>query len=59
VVSVLLCNASKSVNHHIDGLTVRVELRALTGDLNSWQFCDAYYQNGQAMEALAEEPPLM
>ncbi len=45
---VTVCNASKSVSHRIDGLTVRVEsFVPFTSDLNSWQFCDAYYQNGQ------------
>jgi hypothetical protein len=45
---VTVCNASKTVSHHIDGLTVRVEsFVPFTGDLNSWQFCDSYYQNGQ------------
>jgi len=47
--SVTVCNASKSVSHSIDGLTVRVEsFVPFTSDLNSWQFCDGYYQNGQA-----------
>jgi hypothetical protein len=45
---VTVCNASKSVSHHIDGLTVRVEsFVPFTSELNSWQFCDQYYQNGQ------------
>jgi hypothetical protein len=45
---VTICNASKSVSHHIDGLTVRVDsFVPFTSDLNSWQFCDQYYQNGQ------------
>src|SRR5262249_1539043 len=47
---VTVCNASKSLSHRIDGATVRVEsFVPVTGDLNSWQFCDAYYQNGQVV----------
>ena len=45
---VTVCNASKSVSHSIDGLTVLVKsFVPFANDLNSWQFCDAYYQNGQ------------
>jgi hypothetical protein len=45
---VTVCNASRSVSHHLDGLTVRVEsFVPFTSDLNSWLFCDGYYQNGQ------------
>ena len=45
---VTACNASKTVSHRRDGLTVRVaSFVPLNGDLNSWQFCDEYYQNGQ------------
>jgi hypothetical protein len=44
---VTVCNASQSLSHRIDGATVRVEsLVPFPGDLNSWQFCDRYYQNG-------------
>jgi hypothetical protein len=45
---VTVCNASKSVSHSIDGLTVLIKsFVPFANDLNSWQFCDAYYQNGQ------------
>lgn len=45
---VTVCNASKSVSHSIDGLTVLVKsFVPFANDLNSWQFCDGYYQNGQ------------
>jgi hypothetical protein len=45
---VTVCNASKSISHRIDGATVRVEsFVPLTGDLNGWQFCDGWYQNGK------------
>ncbi|HEX3272983.1 MAG TPA: hypothetical protein VHR15_20225 [Ktedonobacterales bacterium] len=45
---VTACNASKTISHRIDGLTVRVaSFVPFNGDLNSWQFCDEYYQNGQ------------
>jgi hypothetical protein len=45
---VTVCNASKSLSHRIDGATVRVEsLVPFAGDLNSWQFCDGYYQSGR------------
>jgi hypothetical protein len=44
---VTVCNASKGVSHRIDGVTARVEsFTPFTGDLNSWQYCDTYYQNG-------------
>jgi hypothetical protein len=44
---VSVCNASKSVSHRIEGVTVRIDqFASFIGDLNSWQFCDGWYENG-------------
>jgi hypothetical protein len=44
---VTACNASRSISHRIDGVTVRIEsFTPFTGDLNTWQYCDTFYQNG-------------
>jgi len=45
---VSVCNASKSVSHRIEGVDVRIDrFLPFTGELNSWQFCDGWYSNGQ------------
>jgi len=45
---VSVCNAAKTASHRIEGVTVRIDQFApFTGDLNSWQFCDGSYENGQ------------
>jgi hypothetical protein len=42
-----VCNASKSVSHRVEGVSVRIDQFApLATDLNSWQYCDTFYQNG-------------
>jgi hypothetical protein len=44
---VTVCNASKSVSHRVDGITIRIDqFIPFTGDLNTWQYCDTFYQNG-------------
>jgi hypothetical protein len=44
---VSVCNASKSVSHRIEGVDVRIDnFIPFTDDLNSWQFCARWYQDG-------------
>jgi hypothetical protein len=42
------CNGSKSVSHRVEGVSVRIDrFTQYAGALNSWQFCDGFYTNGQ------------
>jgi hypothetical protein len=44
------CNGSKTLSHHIEGVSVRIENFApFAGDLNSWQYCDGRYRDGQVV----------
>jgi hypothetical protein len=42
------CNGAKSASHRVDGVSVRIDrFTPYTGELNSWQFCEGFYTNGQ------------
>jgi hypothetical protein len=42
------CNGAKSASHRVEGVSVRIDrFTPYTGALNSWQFCDGFYTNGQ------------
>src|SRR5689334_6293711 len=42
------CNGAKSASHRVEGVSVRIDrFTPYTGELNSWQFCDGFYTNGQ------------
>jgi hypothetical protein len=42
-----VCNAATTAGHRIEGMDARIDrFTPLTGDLNSWQFCAGWYQNG-------------
>ncbi len=42
------CNGAKSASHRVEGVSVRIDrFTPYTGTLNSWQFCDGFYTNGQ------------
>jgi hypothetical protein len=43
--SLTICNTSRSTSHVIRALTIRIAaFTAYGGTLNSWMFCDSYYQ---------------
>jgi hypothetical protein len=47
-VFVELCNTRTTASHRIEGASVRIDrFTPFTGALNSWQFCDGWYQSGQ------------
>jgi hypothetical protein len=42
------CNGAKGASHRVEGASVRIDrFTPYTGTLNSWQFCDGFYTNGQ------------
>jgi len=42
------CNGAKSASHRVEGVGVRIDrFTPYTGQLDSWQFCDGFYTNGQ------------
>jgi hypothetical protein len=42
------CNGAKSASHLVKSVSVRIDrFTPYTGTLNSWQFCDGFYTNGQ------------
>jgi hypothetical protein len=42
------CNGAQSGSHRVEGVSVRIDrFTPYTGALNSWQFCDGFYTDGQ------------
>jgi hypothetical protein len=42
------CNGAKGASHRVEGVNVRIDrFTPYIGALNSWQFCDGFYTNGQ------------
>jgi hypothetical protein len=44
-----VCNAAKISSLRVEGVSAQIEsFRSFTGDLNSWQFCDGWYEEGRS-----------